>query len=142
MNVYIQQNNLQLIISKEVKTVYNTDSIMIHNLATGKYEKMIISEQDILYEIGTNGPCFIELLILKGEDYIPLERLCFDPHNSKKLSIPVNPPKPVDKIVEKVIEPAQTVKRIRKKLIQKNINDYVGEMKKRMMEEMSDVIKE
>lgn len=142
MNVYIQQNNLQLVISKEVKTVYNTDSVMLHNLVTGKCEKMIASEQDIFYEMGANAPCFIELLILKGEDYIPLERIYFDPHNNKKISIPVSLPEPIEKKTMEVQQPVHAVKQTKKKLMQKNINDYVGEMKKRMMEGISDVIKE
>lgn len=134
MNVYIQQKAKMIILSRQIKDVFETDSVEIRCQSRGILDKFMLSSQDISFDPKLTNADFIELLILKEGDYIPLERIYYDPNDLSREAFPVFPPVKIERA-----EVKEEVK-AKKKLLQKNIKDSIAEMQKAMKEEISNVL--
>lgn len=80
MAYYLQQQGQNLLVSKEIRNVFQTDRFEIINLSNKEAQQRIFTNivNDFVFQVDTNHSSLFELRLFLFNRYIPLERIFFN----------------------------------------------------------------
>lgn len=88
MGYFIQQDGINVFVHKEIAEIFQIDKVKIVNLTTKKEEVRTINISDIFYSENHYEKCIYELLIYKYDEWLPIEKVNYDPDQIKKVMSP------------------------------------------------------